>query len=103
MLKSSIKLFGQLILIGGQVVGKIVSSAYKQALASKFNDLQLTTSDPNFLDAAKNSNIAKDSSSASSIKGIMSIDEASKVLNCSKNPNKEELVSVRSTNPVLLD
>ena len=31
----------------------------------------------------------------------MSIDEASKVLNCSKNPSKEELVSVNLTIPLI--
>lgn len=81
------------------MVGKIVSSAYKQALASKLTDLQLTACDPHFVDIAKNPNISKDSSSHSSIKGIMSIDEASKILNCSKNPTKDELVSVNWTNP----
>lgn len=80
-----------MVLIGGQVVGKIVSSAYKQALASKISCIFQI---PYMLDVAKNPNISKDSS-VSSIKGVMTIDEASKILNCPKNPSREELVSVR--------
>ena len=53
----------------------------------------------NCVDVGKNSNMVKDSNSFSSIKGIMSIDEASKILNCFKNPNKEELNSVSLENP----
>lgn len=46
------------------------------------------------LDVAKNPSISKDSSVSSSIKGVMGVDEASKILNCSKNPSREELISV---------
>ena len=46
-----------------------------------------------YIDVAKNPNISKDSS-VSSIKGVMTVDEASKILNCSKNPTREELISV---------
>lgn len=88
------KLFGQLIIIGGQVVGKIVASAYKQALASTlFSSFCILFHRYCILDAAKNPNISKESG-ASSFKGVMTVDEASKILNCSKNPSKEELVSV---------
>ena len=85
------KLFGQLLIIGGQIVGKIVSSAYKQALASKhiiFMHVVLIFIE----DAAKNPNLSN--ASSSSARGAMSVDEASKILNCPKNFSKEELVSV---------
>lgn len=102
-MSQALKLFGQLIIIGGQIVGKVISGAYKQALASMrcipcdnvshFMSINCV-SVVSFLDvdAAKNPNIAKNGGGKGG--STMTVDEAVKILNCQQNPSREDVLQV---------